>query len=417
MALGTTNISTDLVGTTLQTSSRDVGTLCKHSAVNMWSRYKPIKKNKVTGLTHDDYGITRYAGSGNYGIMIGDLTATVGESYNGANWVYEKPTGSSTSPFRIGDFREYEHAAKVAMKHSYGNTEKVFARFVLTNPSVIYFDIPRTADNTYTITIEDIYPLFSDSIIYGNYYLACDIYQRSATSGSPLATYYSELPIGYSEGVYDNRARTIIIPDQTARTAGEYKMHLYISSHNANIPIGQIRKNYPIYWTSANPNIIPMKVASISTQFTVEYLGLKPTSGWLTGLADEYRIGSYTNQDFGEVRSFYMQFKITNNLSHTAYIPDTNTRIRFNKIATWGSAPVSDYSVINIPSQDDIIIQGGQSVTITSQSIQLFPSTMPINAGSYSLGASPKLNYHNGTTYEEFTHSSYISGILTYTKD
>ena len=135
------------------------------------------------------------------------------------------------------------------------------------------------------------------------------------------------------------------------------------------------------------------------------------------GLADEYRIGSYTNQDFGEVRSFYMQFKITNNLSHTAYIPDTNTRIRFNKIETWGSAPVSDYSVINIPSQDDIIIQGGQSVTITSQSIQLFPSTMPINAGSYALGASPKLNYHNGTTYEEFTHSSYMSGILTYTKD
>ena len=52
MALETIKISTDLVGTTLGTSSRDVGTLCTHPAINMWSRYKPIKKNKVTGLTH-----------------------------------------------------------------------------------------------------------------------------------------------------------------------------------------------------------------------------------------------------------------------------------------------------------------------------------------------------------------------------
>ena len=39
MALGTTNISTTLVGTTLGTSSRDVGTLCKSAKVNMWAKF------------------------------------------------------------------------------------------------------------------------------------------------------------------------------------------------------------------------------------------------------------------------------------------------------------------------------------------------------------------------------------------
>ena len=41
MALGTENISTTLVGTTLGISSRDVGTLCTHPNINRWSRWKP----------------------------------------------------------------------------------------------------------------------------------------------------------------------------------------------------------------------------------------------------------------------------------------------------------------------------------------------------------------------------------------
>ena len=43
MALGTTNISTTLVGTTLGTSSRDVGTLCTHPNINPLSKYKPVR--------------------------------------------------------------------------------------------------------------------------------------------------------------------------------------------------------------------------------------------------------------------------------------------------------------------------------------------------------------------------------------
>lgn len=95
MALGTTNISTDLVGTTLSTSSRDVGTLCTHSAINKWSKYKPVRSNSVIGLTETGFQAARF------GL----------ERDNSDNINYLKPTGEQTSPYRLGDFRGYNHTA------------------------------------------------------------------------------------------------------------------------------------------------------------------------------------------------------------------------------------------------------------------------------------------------------------------
>ena len=51
MALGTTGITTAAVGTALGTSSRDVGTLCKHSAINKWAKGKPVPYPSDTGVT------------------------------------------------------------------------------------------------------------------------------------------------------------------------------------------------------------------------------------------------------------------------------------------------------------------------------------------------------------------------------
>ena len=42
MALGTTNITTTLVGNTLGIASKDVGTLCSSSLINKWSKNKPV---------------------------------------------------------------------------------------------------------------------------------------------------------------------------------------------------------------------------------------------------------------------------------------------------------------------------------------------------------------------------------------
>ena len=426
MALGTTNISTSLVAQTIgeyvydtngniRGYSTDVGTLCKSAKVNMWSRYKPIAHSKKAGLIDTDFGADSNAGNGQWGILIEQIGSTVGTNYNSANWVYDKPTGAPFKPYRIGDFRKYYHGAKKALLHNYGSGEKVFARFVLNNPSNIFFDIPReTAEVGYAITIENIYPSGASSGLYGNYYLACDVYARGATSGSPLSTYYSALPIGYSTGTYSEGARVIVIPDQLSRTAGNYEFHLYVSNYNGNVPVGGVRVNYPIYWETANPNIIPMRVVSLASQFDVLYEGIKPTSGWVSGIADEYRYGSFTNTDFGTIRTYNVKYTITNKLGVDAYIPKANMRVVYNRINTWGNAAISDYSVIG---SGDLLVPASGSVTVVSQSLPIFPSNVPQTGNSFSVGVMPKLNYHNGTSYEQFTHTTSSvneSPILTY---
>ena len=150
MALGTTNISTTLVGTTLRTSSRDVGTLCTHPAINKLSRYKPVRipvvvttANWEKGQINTDY----YNGKVNYGISkpsrtlgsnenkIGDapVYVPITQSYIKDKWEYIRPNGGTYptgNPYRLGDFRGYEHA-----KFTYGFSHSTFP--VLAHPHAL----------------------------------------------------------------------------------------------------------------------------------------------------------------------------------------------------------------------------------------------------------------------------------------
>ena len=125
MSLPNTNISTSLVGTTLGVSTRDVGALCTHPNVNMMAINKPTKYPVVatntwqTGIINQDY----YDGVENYGIRKPYNTASGNATKIGqapiysigtlpnitSPWQYIKPTGGALSPYRLGDFRGYEH--------------------------------------------------------------------------------------------------------------------------------------------------------------------------------------------------------------------------------------------------------------------------------------------------------------------
>lgn len=124
MALPTTGISTSLVGTTLGVSTRSVGNLCRSESINMWSKMKPVRKSKVTPMIiPDDFQ------SVNYGIGIPSY-ATVQALYNNMlssspQWIYERPNGGASQPFRIGDFRKYDHTAVKAVAGTF-ITPRVF---------------------------------------------------------------------------------------------------------------------------------------------------------------------------------------------------------------------------------------------------------------------------------------------------
>ncbi len=104
MALPDSNISTTLVGQTLGTSSRDVGTLCTHPNINEWSRYKPVRLSQTS---------TAMGSHPFLGANIPQNENSLLLSYKDAQWVYERPRGVNVynEPYRLGDFRNYEHGA------------------------------------------------------------------------------------------------------------------------------------------------------------------------------------------------------------------------------------------------------------------------------------------------------------------
>lgn len=110
MALGTTGITTAAVGTALGSSSRDVGTLCKHSAINKWAKGKPVPYPSDTGVTDHE---RRFC---NQGFDLNSVTSiSISQLLSSAqankDWTYIKPSGGANSPYRLGDFRGYNHNA------------------------------------------------------------------------------------------------------------------------------------------------------------------------------------------------------------------------------------------------------------------------------------------------------------------
>ncbi len=105
MALPNTNISTSLVGDTLGSGIRDVGTLCTHPNINKWSKWKPIRRNKVSGITYADLQAV------NYGLVV-PTSSTTPEVAITKEYYYNKPRGGLFNEwYRLGDFRNYNHNA------------------------------------------------------------------------------------------------------------------------------------------------------------------------------------------------------------------------------------------------------------------------------------------------------------------
>ena len=134
MALPNSNISTTLVGQTLSTSSRDVGTLCVHPNINKWSRWKPVRSNKVVGLVENDLI------SANGGMQLvpiysaSDLVSFYRANIN-YDFVYNRPRGSGVTPiepYRLGDFRNYYHGAR-----RFYSTVKIQDTVAYPTPSIL----------------------------------------------------------------------------------------------------------------------------------------------------------------------------------------------------------------------------------------------------------------------------------------
>lgn len=111
----TAPVSVDDVKSLLGESSNDLATLCKSSKINVWAKYKPTDYNAAFA---DNWSKGK---DGNYGLNItvdnrvsswNALVAEYSKANNGYSNIYKRPSGGATSPYRLGDFRGYNHKAK-----------------------------------------------------------------------------------------------------------------------------------------------------------------------------------------------------------------------------------------------------------------------------------------------------------------
>ena len=79
--------------------------MCTHTSINKWSKWKPIRYNTVSGIT------ATILSNANFGLVPAS-TSTNYAAIAGVKWAYNKPRGGAyDEPFRIGDFRNYNHEA------------------------------------------------------------------------------------------------------------------------------------------------------------------------------------------------------------------------------------------------------------------------------------------------------------------
>lgn len=113
MALPTSGISVSMVKSAIGAGTNNVGQLCTHPNINKWSKKKPVILDSVAPDRSSSWWRST---SGNCGLIIpnfSSISALISHvEANGADWAYQKPTGGSTSPYRLGDFGGYEHTAR-----------------------------------------------------------------------------------------------------------------------------------------------------------------------------------------------------------------------------------------------------------------------------------------------------------------
>lgn len=202
------NIQTDVyavLGLGSTTSGYDIGYACAntHGKINMWSKHKPIKWNKLAELTAADYQ------EANYGI-IEPAGSREPDTAVEQGYVYQVPEGGKLSPYRITDFLDYYHNATYPCPKQENVTVNTFygteATFV-PNINVTYDS--RSISVADFSWLKDCYPALIFHITNGStttlYYRTAENKIGDNSSGEWNVLYsFNEPPFNDSRSVINN---------------------------------------------------------------------------------------------------------------------------------------------------------------------------------------------------------------------
>ena len=98
-----------MVKAELGAATNDVGRLCIHPNVNMWSKWKPIRHTSIVPITQAQLAAHNYGIGWNNYASIDEVKAAYADREDVL--YYNKPRGGSAEPYRLTDFINYEKTA------------------------------------------------------------------------------------------------------------------------------------------------------------------------------------------------------------------------------------------------------------------------------------------------------------------
>jgi hypothetical protein len=334
-ALPTTGITTSMVAKAIGEGSNDVGTLCKSTKINKWSKWKPIRSNKITGITE------QVLQSVNFGFPLQGLTDDPQDviSYD---FLYNKPRGGAYNEFfRLGDFRGYNHNALAPLIAQ--ENIKFYPKF----QNYVDVDIKNSMSDLNVTMLDDYSDMYYAVLFFKtgtfigymtsvNKISANNTYIRFGSEFPVNATKYyvcaaTEDSVGYSTSIYgDLKALPYNAPTDsggTVTSSNDFPGTISIIGINKSISasytqVANISSSNPFQLDdSGNANIIitvspTVTVNLVPTFFTVS---ARPTFG--TGAAAPYKTGVIEAEVYeisdGNISTFkggYIQGKTTKTL-------------------------------------------------------------------------------------------------------
>lgn len=118
---------------------RDVGMLCTSPNINMWAKYKPIRRPEFTLITEEQRSKASY-GLDVSGAHDSTYDGLLTKAFNNQGaYKYLKPRGLATykEPFRVRDFEGYWHNAPMPYKYTFQYSYGMFGEGPITG----WFDV------------------------------------------------------------------------------------------------------------------------------------------------------------------------------------------------------------------------------------------------------------------------------------
>lgn len=279
----TAPVTTTDVSTVLGTGSHSLSTLCTHSSINPYAKYKPVK---YSNPTPDRNGNDKYWWRADDGLcgfttqVCTSLNEVLDYMKSGSSYSYVPPSGGQNSAYRLADFNGYNHQVVKSFFEAPELSGEVGVNF--TNN--VYLTILQSASPDYGndfISFNDLAPV---SPTTGSNVVANDMYVAAhfiSNSDNRQFTVMSTNTFGEMEGAVD-----MLIPLDESKLNTPWTYYVFLCEKN------YIDFNMIFLPTDIPPTYVRFHHAVSEVEMYLSIRDIENENGLFT-IAFENKTGSY----------------------------------------------------------------------------------------------------------------------------